>query len=355
MRIPLCLLLATLFALVFGAVWARAGEVPEAPSGLVTGEPNVEEIIAKETEVLEEDAGVGDPVVPDEEIFINIENLWKKADPDATLLSRFTAAILRSRAVPGSKKNEIRWERCGYVVPQEEVVGEAAKWAATFIASLERVEEQTGVKLNPWGAFATHANEAGFNECSLDFQTRKWASEHEERELITETWHGKTVTRKVQQKLVDKLRLTYDRETVWQILHDPHYKDATIITPKGKKMYLKGRSDLGPWQLRHTVKNMSRERFDRLTSMVPGIYLGAKEMARRALSFSYRYRVPDPHPRPWQLWPGWNPYAPKNLDYDAKITAVAYWLGARKDEIERGYVVIDTTRKKPRYRIEKLR
>jgi hypothetical protein len=55
------------------------------------------------------------------------------------------------------------------------------------------------------------------------------------------------------------------------------------------------------------------------------------------------------------LWQGWNPYTPTAATYDEKITSVARWLGAKKDEIERGFLVVDTTRKKPRYKMEPKR
>jgi hypothetical protein len=163
------------------------------------------------------------------------------------------------------------------------------------------------------------------------------------------------VLRKTSRKLVERFALSYDRETVWTILHDSYYQTAKVELPNGKKITLAGKSDLGPWQFRTSVKKLSRARFDHITSVVPGIYIGVREMARRAWSFSARYRVADPHPRPWVMWPGWNPYNPKNMAYDSKITSVARWLGARRNEIEKGFVVVDTTRKKHRYRVESLR
>jgi hypothetical protein len=283
-----------------------------------------------------------DPIEAGEMFIEDRVAIWNDPDPQEELATRFVRAIFRSRSLkrpPGAKgPRRLRWERCGQKVPKEEFVTEAASWAWIFIESLEQVEQETGVALNPWGAFATSANESGFNECSLNYAARKWASEHIGRELITETWKGKTARRKVTKKVVEKFRLTYDRDTVWRIINHPDYAKASVQVrdPKTGKMRtvrLRNKFDGGPFQLRKSVRKLSRAEFDQLTSVHPGLYLGLREMARRAKDAQHRYRLKDVHPRPWVCWPGWNINHAKNLKYDRKITMVARWLGARKGEI----------------------
>jgi len=161
-------------------------------------------------------------------------------------------------------------------------------------------------------------------------------------------------------KVVDKFRQTYDRDTVWSIITHPDYKDGRVHVKDRRTGEMKWKSlgnkfDGGVWQMRYSMKKMTRERFDSLTSLHPGVYMGAAEMARRATQFSYRYRIDEPHPRPWMLWQGWNPYTPTAQYYDSKITSVARWLGARRGEIERGFLVLETRGKKNRYRMESKR
>lgn len=385
MRVVLSLLTTTLLVMLIGAASTLANEAesPDAPSGStlnaeeaqadieMAGElvPDVEEILEKESESFAEETVQEDEFAPElsdewrarieNEVIgkIDLDHLWADPDPKATLLYRFSVAILRSRTVPAGKDKPraVYWQKCGVAIPKEDVVQQAGEWAAIFLASMEDIEKKSGAGMPIWGVFAAHANEGGFDPCALDFPTRKWASESEEKRLITETWKGNTTRRKVVKKLVEKFQLSYDRETVWAILHDSYYPSAKTTMPNGKKVTIGGKSDLGPWQLRTSIKTLSRARFDKQTSMVPGIYMGVKEMSRRAWQYSYRYRIKEPHPRPWMLWPGWNPYTDKALLYDSKITSVARWLGARRGEIERGFVVVDTTRKKPRYRVEKVR
>jgi hypothetical protein len=382
MRIVLSLLAATLLVMVIGAASTLANEAesPDAPSGSsinideaqsdieMAGElvPNVEEILEEESENFAEETVQEDEMAPElsEEWVARIENevigkidldhLWADAAPNASLLYRLSVAVLRSRTVPAGKDKPraVFWQKCGVEVPKEEVIRQAGEWVALFLSAMEDVEKKSGVAMPVWGVFAAHANEGGFDPCALDYPTRKWASESNEKRLIVETWKGNTTRRKVMKKLVEKFQLSYDRETVWTILHDSYYPSAKTTMPNGKAVTIGGKSDIGPWQLRTSVKKLSRSRFDKQTSMIPGIYMGVKEMARRAMQYSYRYRIKEPHPRPWMLWPGWNPYTSRALLYDSKVTSVARWLGARKNEIERGFVVVDTSRKKPRYRVE---
>lgn len=365
MRTVIFLLVATLVMMLAGALSTQADEVaaPDAPLGstLPADEPDVEAIIEQESEVLEDDPDMqrsGWEARYFDEVAgkVDLDHLWRDPPQTASMLYRLTVAVLRSRTVPAGKDKprEVVWQRCGVEVPKEEVIYRAAEWAGLFLASQDRVERETGYPLNTWGMFASHANEGGFDECALDFATRRWASTHEAKRLTEETWEGRTVRRKISRKLVDKFRLSYDRETVWTILHDSYYPTAKVELPNGKKLVLAGKSDLGPWQFRTSVKKLTRENFDQITSMVPGIYIGVREMARRAQSFSYRYRVKEPHPRPWVFWPGWNPYAPRNMAYDNKVTTVARWLGARKDEIELGFVIVDTSKKKRKYKVERI-
>jgi len=386
MRVPVSLIACTIAAMLMGAAVALTDELeaPDNPSGSsfnreaqddiqMAGEliPDIEEILRIESENFAEESIQAEeeepaPDLSDEwktrienEIVgnIDLDNLWANPGPEATLLYRLSVAILRSRTVPAGKNKPraVFWQKCGKAVPTEDVVQQAGEWAALFLSSMEDVEKRTGVTMPLWGVFASHANEGGFDPCALDYPTRKWASESEERRLVSETWHGKTTRRKVSKKLVEKFQLSYDRETVWAILQDSYYPSATTTMPNGKKVKICGKSDIGPWQLRTSIKKLSRDRFNKQTSMVPGIHMGIQEMTRRAIQYSYRYKIKEPHPRPWMLWPGWNPRTDRALVYDSKITSVARWLGARKDEIERGHVIIDTSRKKPRYRVERTR
>lgn len=272
-------------------------------------EDQVEQIIALESEEAQLNEGTS--------VVLDAKYIWTR-DYDLPLLDRLAKGILRSRTVPKTQGEKIRWERCGEVIPPEELVEKALEWATIFLDSIEQVKEETEVDINVWGAFATQANESSFNECALDFSSRKWAVSH---------------------KVVTDLQLTYDRETVWKIITSPNFNV---------------RADFGSWQIRRSVKKLDRDQFDEITSVVPGIYLGIKELATRALEFSAKYKVKGPFPEPWRLWPSNNPYSKRNLKYDAKIKSVARWLGARKDEIIKGELVIDVTNnRKRKYKFEK--
>lgn len=355
MRIVTALLIATGLMMLLGALTVLANEKdsPNAPSGLTAEEQTqLDAVIEKvnETESVEEPGNIVEEVIPPTVFLpssatpstITLDTVWEKSPEDMSLLDRLVKGVLRSRTLP-SKKGEVKrfyWERGGVPVSKDEMVPLATQWAATFLAALDEVKRQTGIQLPTWGAFATLANEGGFYECSLNYEARRWASEHSCKKLQTETWHGKTVRRKIETKLVKKFQQTYTCEEVWNIIHDPHYKDAKIEIKgrdgKMKWVKLANKADGGPWQQRFSVKTMTRERFDNLMSMQPGVYLGAEEMARRSLSYMPRFRAKEPHPRPWMLWPGWDPFTNRSLDYDTKITMIARYLGARRDEIERG-------------------
>lgn len=272
----------------------------------------------------------------------NKDTIWQNDSPNEDLLARFVRGIFRSRTLKpekGSKASaKIRWERCGAVVPEDQLIIEATDWAATILASLEAVKAQTNISVNPWGVFATIANESSFDECALNYAIRVWASRHVGRELITETWKSKTVQRKVTKKVVKRFRLTYDKETVWRIIHHPDFAKAKVTiknkrTGLTKTIRLKNKFDGGPMQLRKSVRKLSREEFDEIMSVHPGVYIGIKEMARRAKDAMHRYRLKKPLSRPWLAWPGWNINHEKNLKYDRQITMVARWLGAKRDEI----------------------
>ena len=323
----------TLAALLAAAITVR-GDVVSMEQSLDVPDPNAE-MVSRLT-------------VPVPVVEVDLDRLWASDISERPLVERLTIGVLRSRVHPDSKK--VRWERCGEVVPEDDLVFDAALWAAHFMAALDEVERQTGVALNTWGAFATMANESGLNECALCFAARKWAATHEGRELITETWKGKTVRRKINKKVVDKFRLTYDRETVWRIVNHPDFAGGKVeVKMKSGKtvtMHMGNKFDGGPWQLRESMKKLTREEFDLIASVVPGIYIGAEEMAQRALFYSKRYRVREPHPRPWMMWPGANPYADRNLVYNNKITTVARWLGATREEMPLVIPVITAGRKR---------
>lgn len=302
-----------------------------------TTPPPVEQLLQIESDVLSEDPKISlDVAVP--EMDIDMSNLWR-GNEDRPLVERLAVGVLRSRKIPESKGGGFHWERCGVGLADDQLVHNAAMWSAYFLAALEAVKDETGVELPVWGAFATMANEGGFNECSLNFEARRWAFGN---------------------KVVDKFQLTYDRETVWKIVTHPNFAKGKVKltnkkTGKVRVVAMRNVFDGGVWQLRKSMKKLTREEFDEITSMVPGIYIGAKEMADRALSFSARYRVKGPFPRPWMLWPGGNPYSKRAYFYDRRISTVARWLGATKKELPMGKVVIDTKNKRKRfYRIEEM-
>jgi len=338
MRTPILLMVLTLAMMLAGAMVARGGE---------------QDLRVDDPFVLDSDPLLARLTVPVPEMDIDLEHLWAANTVERPMVERLAVGVLRSRVHPDSKK--VRWERCGVVVAEEDLVSDAALWASHFLAALEETEYQTGVALNPWGAFATMGNESGFNECALCFAARKWASGHEGREMITETWRGKTVRRKVTKKVVDKFMMTYDRDTVWRIVTHPDFAKGKVqIKMKSGKivtMHMGNKFDGGPWQVRHSMKKLTREQFDMLTSVVPGMYIGAEEMSRRARDYSARYRVREPHPRPWMLWPGANPLADRNLWYNNKIATVARWLGATRDEMPLTIPVVTEGRKRT-YRME---
>jgi len=328
------LLIALTIAVLSIGADADPGEAPDAPT---------ERASYRETPESLDVASVAHDAAPEYEI--DMDNLWVDMTPDEPLVLRFAIGILRSRVLKGTK-NKIYWERCGEPVEEENLQRDALMWASVYVDVLDRVEVDTGVRLNAWGPFATMANEGGFNECSLNYAARKWASEHTGRELITETWKGKTVRRKVTKKVVEKFRQSYDRDTVWRIIHHPDYATATVQVKDRKNggmktVRLKNKFDGGVWQIRKSVKKLKRSMFDDLTSVEPGVYLGAMEMVRRAKNWKARYRLRYIHPRPWKLWPGAMAGIQRIEKYDKKITSVARWLGATRDEIQIGYVAID--------------
>lgn len=366
-RILIALVLVGMVSLMVSEA-ALSEASPDAPSGMSAEEQTALEAMIEQVNVTEavEEPGAAveegdiapevvlglEPVVVPDSVNVTLDTVWEKSPDDMPLLDRLVKGVLRSRTLE-SKKGETKrfyWERGGMPIPEEEMIPLATQWAATFLASLDEVKKHTGIQLPLWGSFATLANEGGFYECSLNFEARKWASTHSCKKLTTETWHGKTVRRKIETKLVDKFRQTYTCEEVWDIIHDPHYKDAKVEVKgrdgKMKWVKLANKADGGPWQQRFSVKTMTRDRFDRLMSMQPGVYLGAEEMARRSLSYMPRFKAKEPHPRPWMLWPGWDPYTSRAFSYDSKITMIARYLGARKDEIERGALIPNPVEKR---------
>jgi hypothetical protein len=359
MRIATALFIAAVLTMALGALTVLANEKdsPDSPSRLAPEEQTQLDSAIEKVSEIESVEEPGNDIELQEVIppvilpafpptAVTLDTVWDKSPDDMSLFDRLIKAVLRSRTLP-SAKGEVKrfyWEQGGIPVPEEEMIPLATQWAATFLAALDEVEQQTDIRLPTWGAFATMANEGGFWNCSLNWEARKWASEHSCKKLTTETWHGKTTRRKIETKLVDKFRQTYTCDEVWNIIHDPHYKDAKIQVKgrdgKMKWVKLANKADGGPWQIRFSVKDMSREKFDRLMSMQPGVYLGAREMAHRALSYMPRFRAKEPHPRPWMLWPGWDPFTSRAFSYDEKITMIARYLGARKDEIERGTLAL---------------
>jgi hypothetical protein len=371
-RILIALVLVGMASLMVSEA-AMSEAAPDAPSGLTTEEQTVLEAMIEQVNVTEavEEPGApveeGDvapevelglePVVVPDSVNVTLDTVWEKSPDDMSILDRLVKGVLRARTLPSEKDKDGKkkppkfyWENGGVPIPEEEMVSLATEWAATFLAALEEVKKHTGIQLPLWGSFATLANEGGFYGCGLNYEARLWASKHSCKKLTTETWHGRTVTRKIETKLVKKFQQTYTCEEVWDIIHDPHYKDAKVQVKgrdgKMKWVKLANKADGGPWQQRFSVKTMTRERFDRLMSMQPGVYIGAEEMARRSISYEARFKAKEPHPRPWMLWPGWDPFTSRAISYDAKITMIARLLGARKDEIERGALVPNPVEKR---------
>ena len=301
MRVAISLMVMTLLTLLLAAASvADAEPLAEVPFDDARDLPIVPESTAPQgTKFVTED------------IQIDFENLWADNGDEDTLVFRLVRGIMRSRTLvcpkdPKTGKRikcdrKVRWERCGRVLEEEELIPEALVWVGTLLESIKEVKRQANYDLNVWGAFAVMANESGFNECALNFKSRKWAAEN---------------------GLVDKFRQSYTRDEIWDVITSDKWRSA-----KMKK------ADFGPWQRRFRVHKLNRPEFDRLLSIHPGIYDGAREMARRAKDAKQRYRLEKPHPRPWLAWPGWNINAPRNLKYDQKITMVARWLGAWKHEI----------------------
>jgi len=257
------------------------------------------DVITQSIPQLEEDTRFRDTDIT---IAVNKDDLWKDDTADTPLWVRLVRGILRSRTMKKVNGDTyIRWERCGEVVPEDELYDRATEWSVSILASLKAVKRETGVSINPWGAFATTANEGGFNECTLDFQSRKWAAKND---------------------VVEKFRLTYDKETIWDILQSDEWKKAN-----------RKKADLGPYQQRFAIKKVSRQQFDELLSVHPGVYLGVREMAQRAKDYMKRHKLDSFHKRPWKEWPGCGASELRKIQYDRKITSVARWLGARKDEI----------------------
>ncbi len=202
---------------------------------------------------------------------IDLDNIWADDTLDTPLWIRFVRGVLRSRsAEQPNGTTRIRWERCGEVVSEDNLVTYATDWARSLLDALGEVERETGVKINPWGAFATTAHESSFNECGLSYAARRWASQHVGYEKITETWRGKTVTRRVKKKVVERFRLTYDRETVWRIIHHEDYADGEIEAKdfygSPKMVKLRNKFDGGPYQIRQSIKRLFSVR--RKTSLV---------------------------------------------------------------------------------------
>jgi hypothetical protein len=280
---------------------------------------------------------VQEPVVDEYEQFL--ADMWIKGYGDQPLEKRLIRSIFRSRVPKGGK--EPRWEQCGEVVPEEAFVETARTWVRVFLEDVRQAEERYGVKLPVWGVWATIANESSFNECSIDYYTRLWASQTTEKFLITETWRGKTVRRKVEQKVAEHFRLTYSRDDVWRIIKSEGFKEATVVAkdPKNpgelKLVKIMGKFDGGPMQMRTSSKDIpTRGHLDRFLSLSSGLREGIAEMARRALWWQERFREKTPHPRPWKLWPGGNGLSPRNTAYDSKIISVARWLGAKREEMD---------------------
>jgi hypothetical protein len=241
------------------------------------------------------------------------ERIWRTPDVHELLEGRFARAILRSRQVQQvGGEWDVRWERCGAVVPDEQVADLAMQWAMSFTASLRKAEADTGMALPPWGAYAVHANESGFNECTLDFQTRRWA---------------------VKAKVVADLRLTYSNDDVWRILTSAAWAKAGRV-----------KADLGPMQVRTATAGLTREQLDRINSVRPGLYLGLHNMGARLRAWQQKFPRQMLLPRPWLLWPGNNIYSARAARYDNQIIRSLWWRAGSGRRARRSNSSVGTSR-----------
>jgi hypothetical protein len=176
----------------------------------------------------------------------------------------------------------------------------AVEWVDSFIAAVETVETRDGVILPTWGVFATMANESGFNECTLDKQSRDWAWEN---------------------GVVSSRQFTYSREDVWKIVSNKKFKSENR------------KADMSPFQVRFSAHKLKRNTVDHLLTLNTGIEYGLTEMSRRLVHYSISYKRTTLFNRPWMLWPSFNPSDRKSLKYDMWITRLAKWLGAKDTEI----------------------
>jgi hypothetical protein len=144
-------------------------------------------------------------------------------------------------------------------------------------------------------------NEGGFNECALDFQSRKWAADN---------------------GVVDKFAVTYSHEDVWKIVSSKRFKEENR------------KADLTPFQVRYSAKRLDKSLFDYITEMNGGIRYGMQEMVRRMSWYaaSKKGKIAE-WMRPWFFWPGKDPASKAALIYDQKIVKKAIWLGAKSGEI----------------------
>jgi hypothetical protein len=211
--------------------------------------------------------------------------------------------VLKSRSIKQENgSRELFWFECGKKLSDEEISVRSAQWVDSFLSNLDYIQVDKNVKLPVWGTFAMLENEGGFNECALDFQSRKWAAEN---------------------GVVDKFAVTYSREDVWKIVSNKKFKEENR------------KADLTPFQVRYRAAKLDKSLFDYITTMDGGIRYGMQEMVRRMEWYvaSKRGKVIPDWMRPWFFWPGKDPMSQATLKYDQKITKKAVWLGARSGEI----------------------
>ena len=236
---------------------------------------------------------------------VRVEVPLTEVRPVPDLHDRFVEGILKSRSIkPDLKRKTERkpyWFECGKRIRGEKARRErASEWATGILRAVELANTAHNIELNPWGVFAVTHKESGFNECSLDLQTREWA---------------------VKQGLVKRLKQTYTKDTVYKIISSKHFNRA------------RRRADLGPMQVRYGGK-LSREKMDQILSLNPGMVWAAGEMAERSVDYPVKRKGRSkPQPRPWKLWPTLNARSVRSFEYDIRITRIARWLGAKFEEI----------------------
>jgi hypothetical protein len=188
----------------------------------------------------------------------------------------------------------VPWWHCGESIDVEASREEAKRWAAGIVGAA--VAGDNGL-LNPWGMAGVITRESSFDECAVDFVTRRWA--YRNKILKPPPTH-----------------ITHSMEEIYAMVNDKRFKQK-----RGGKL------DAGPGQLRWG--SITKLPLEQVMTLDPGLMVVADEMRSRSVPlvkdarFSRILAV-----RPWRMWPG-------HYDdvYGEKIEGLARMLGARRSEI----------------------